>query len=121
MVLIVTWSEPRNAYMVKLMKQINVECGIIAQKNKDMNLHPTIETFLAHLTSLHQLEPKNLPSDVLHVMVKMSPEELFKTCTQLCVLLNNVPSQTTPITLSETEIATLAEEYLKGILKRFRG
>lgn len=103
------------------MKQINVECGIIAQKNKDINLHPTIETFLAHLTSLHQLEPKNLPSDVLHVMVKMSPEELFKTCTQLCVLLNNVPSQTTPITLSETEIATLAEEYLKGILKRFRG
>ncbi|WP_263832513.1 hypothetical protein [Sulfurospirillum oryzae] len=83
-------------------------------------MHPTIETFLANLTALHQLEPKNLPSDVLHVMVKMSPEELFKTCTQLSVLLNNVPSQTTPITLSEAEIATLAEEYLKGILKRFR-
>lgn len=84
-------------------------------------MHPTIETFLANITALHQLEPKNLPSDVLHVMVSMSPEELFKTCTQLSVLLNNVPSQTTPITLAEGEIAHLAEEYLKGILKRFRG
>lgn len=86
-----------------------------------MNLHPTIETFLAHITALHQLEPKNLPNDVLQIMIKMSPEELFKTCTQLAVLLNNVPSQNAPITLSETEIATLAEEYLKGILKHFRG
>ena len=86
-----------------------------------MNLHPTIETFLANLTSLHQLEPKNLPNDLLHVMVSMTPEELFKTCTQLAVLLNNVPSQTAPITLEEAEIAHLAEEYLKGILQRFRG
>jgi hypothetical protein len=53
-------------------------------------------------------------------MVSMSPEELFKTCTQMAVLLNNIPSQTEPITLTEEEIATLAEEYLKGILKRFR-
>jgi len=85
-----------------------------------MNLHSTIETFLANITALHQLEPKNLPSDVLHVMVSMTPEELFKTCTQLAVLLNNVPSQTAPITLSEDEIARLAEEYLKGIVKRLR-
>lgn len=85
-----------------------------------MNLHPTIETFLANITALHQLEPKNLPNDVLQIMVKMSPEELFKTCTQLSVLLNNVPTQAAPITLNETEIASLAEEYLKGILKRFR-
>lgn len=86
-----------------------------------MNLHPTIETFLANITALHQLEPKNLPNDVLQIMIKMSPEELFKTCTQLSVLLNNVPTQAAPITLNETEIASLAEEYLKGILKRFRG
>jgi len=84
-------------------------------------LHSTIEAFLAHITALHQLEPKNLPNDVLQVMVSMSPEELFKTCTQLAVLLNNVPSQSAPITLTEVEIATMAEEYLKGILKRFRG
>lgn len=90
------------------------------KKNKEKRLHPTIETFLAKLTALHQLEPRNLPNDVLHVMVSMSPEELFKTCTQMAVLLNNIPSQTEPITLSEEEIATLAEEYLKGILKRFR-
>jgi len=38
----------------------------------------------------------------------------------MAVLLNNIPSQTEPITLTEEEIATLAEEYLKGILKRFR-
>lgn len=83
-------------------------------------MHATIETFLANITALHQLEPKNLPNDILHVMVSMSPEELFKTCTQLSVLLNNVPSQNAPVTLSEAEIVTLAEEYLKGILKRFR-
>jgi len=88
--------------------------------NKEKRLHPTIETFLAKLTALHQLEPRNLPNDVLHVMVSMSPEELFKTCSQMAVLLNNIPSQTEPITLTEEEIATLAEEYLKGILKRFR-
>lgn len=83
-------------------------------------MHATIETFLANITALHQLEPKNLPNDILQVMVSMSPEELFKTCTQLSVLLNNVPSQNSPVTLSEAEIVTLAEEYLKGILKRFR-
>ncbi len=53
-------------------------------------------------------------------MVQMSPEELFKTCSQLATLLNNIPTSTTPITLSEEEITKLAEEYLKGILKRFR-
>jgi hypothetical protein len=89
-------------------------------KNKEKRLHPTIETFLAQLTALHQLEPRNLPNDILHVMVKMSPEELYKTCTQMAVLLNNIPSQSEPITLTEEEIATLDEEYLKGILKRFR-
>lgn len=83
-------------------------------------MHPTIETFLANITALHQLEPKNLPQDILQLMVAMSPEELFKTCTQLSVLLNNIPTQSTPITLSEGEIASAAEEYLKGILKRFR-
>ena len=84
-------------------------------------MHPTIETFLANLSALHQLEPKNLPNDVLHAMVSMNPEELFKTCTQLAILRNNVPTQSTPITLTEAEITGLAETYLKGILKHFRG
>ncbi|AFL68179.1 hypothetical protein [Sulfurospirillum barnesii] len=82
-------------------------------------MHPTLEAFLANITALHQLEPKNLPNDVVDVMVRMSPEELYKTCTQLCVLLHNIPSHNAPITLSETEISSLAEAYLKGIVQRF--
>lgn len=83
-------------------------------------MHSTIEHFLASVTSLYQLEPKSLPKEVVQAMVQMSPEELFKTCSQLATLLNNIPTSTTPITLSEEEITKLAEEYLKGILKRFR-
>lgn len=83
-----------------------------------MNL--VIENFLSKIHALHQLEPKNLPQDVLLILVKMTPEELFKTCSQLAVLLHNIPSNTTPITLSEKEIALLAENYLKEILKRFK-
>lgn len=83
-------------------------------------MNTTIETFLANVHALHQLEPKNLPEDVLHVMVKMSPEELFKTCVQLSTLRHNIPGHEKPITLSESEIAHLAEAYLKELLKRFR-
>ena len=83
-------------------------------------MHSIIQNFLASVTSLYQPEPKNLPKEVIHVMVQMSPEELFKTCSQLATLLNNIPTNTTPITLTEVEITQLAEEYLKGILKRFR-
>ena len=82
-------------------------------------MHSTLETFLANITALHQLEPKNLPNEVVEVIVRMSPEELYKTCTQFSVLLHNIPSQNAPITLSETEIASLAEEYLKGLIHRF--
>jgi len=83
-------------------------------------LHHIIEKFLSDIHALHQLEPQNLPENVLHVMVKMQPPELFKTCSQLAVLLNNIPSKNTTITLSEEEIASLAEAYLKGIVKRFK-
>ena len=83
-------------------------------------MNTTIETFLANIHALHQLEPKNLPKDVLHAMVQMSPEELFKTCVQLSTLRHNIPGQEKPITLSESEIAHLAEIYLKELLKRFR-
>ena len=83
-------------------------------------MHPTIETFLAHITALHQLEPKNLPNDVVQIMVKMAPEELFKTCSQLAVLRHNIPGKEQTITLQEEEIARLAEGYLKELLKRFK-
>lgn len=82
-------------------------------------MHHIIENFLSTINALHQLEPENLPKDVLHVMIKMQPYELFKTCSQLAVLLNNIPSKNTTITLGEEEIASLAEAYLKGIMKRF--
>lgn len=83
-------------------------------------MNSTIETFLANIHALYQLEPKNLPKEILETMVKMSPEELFKTCAQFSTLRHNVPGQDKPITLSESEIAHLAEEYLKELLKRFR-
>ena len=83
-------------------------------------LNAVIEKFLSTITALHQLEPKNLPNDVIEAMVKMSPEELFKTCSQLATLLNNIPTKTTPITLTQTEIASLAENYLKEIVRRLK-
>ncbi len=83
-------------------------------------MNTTLQTFLASITSLHQLEPKNLPKDVLHVMLKMSPEELFKTCSQLAVLQHNIPSKENALTLKEEEIATLAEAYLKAIVVRIK-
>ena len=83
-------------------------------------MNQTIEKFLASLNALHQLEPKSLPDDVLHVMIKMSPEELFKTCSQLAVLRHNIPGKEQTITLQEEEIARLAEGYLKELLKRFK-
>ena len=89
-------------------------------QKKETLLHQTLETFLANITALHQLEPKNLPEHILHTLVKMPPEELFKTCSQLAVLMNNVPSKNAPITLSEEEIATLAEAYLKKLIERLR-
>ena len=83
-------------------------------------MHHTLETFLANITALHQLEPKNLPQNVIEALVSMEPEELFKTCSQLAVLRHNIPSKNTPITLSEEEIATLAEAYLKSLIERLR-
>lgn len=83
-------------------------------------MQPTLETFLASVNSLYQLEPKNLPKNVLHVMLKMSPEELFKTCSQLAVLRHNIPSSQKALTLREEEIATLAEAYLKGVIERLK-
>lgn len=80
-------------------------------------MHPTLETFLASVNSLYQLEPKNLPKKVIHLMLAMSPEELFKTCSQLAILRHNIPSQHQTITLKEDEITRLAETYLKEMVQ----
>jgi hypothetical protein len=79
-----------------------------------------IESFLSKVNALYQLEPKNLPMDVVREMVKMSPEELFKTCSQLAVLRHNIPKEQKPVSLNEKEMAVMAEEYLRELLKRFR-
>lgn len=50
----------------------------------------------------------------------MSPEELFKTCSQLAILKHNIPSKDKNITLTEDEIAQLAENYLKEIIMIFK-
>lgn len=83
-------------------------------------MNKTIETFLSKVNALFQLEPKNLPMDVVKEMVKMSPEELFKTCSQLAVLRHNIPKEQKPVSLNEEEIAALAEAYLRDLIKRFR-
>ena len=83
-------------------------------------MNKTIETFLSKVNALFQLEPKNLPMDVVKEMVKMSPEELFKTCSQLAVLRHNIPKEQKPVSLNETQMAEMAEAYLRDLLKRFR-
>ena len=83
-------------------------------------MNRTIEAFLSKVNALFQLEPKNLPIDVVKEMVKMSPEELFKTCSQLAVLRHNIPKEQKPVALNETEMAAMAEAYLRDLLKRFR-
>lgn len=79
-------------------------------------MNTTLQTFLSSIHALYQLEPKNLPMPILKEMLKMSPEELFKTCTQLAVLKHNIPNEHKPITLSEKEILNLAESYLRDII-----
>lgn len=84
-------------------------------------MNSIIENFLSNVNSLHQLQAKNLPEDVLEEMVKMEANELYKLCTQFIVLQHNVPSEDKMITMDEDELLTLVDEYAKALLKRFRG
>ena len=84
-------------------------------------MNSTIENFLANVNSLHQLQAKNLPEDVLEEMVKMEANELYKLCTQLIVLQHNVPTEGKMITMDEDELLSLVDEYAKALLERFRG
>ncbi|WP_458699574.1 hypothetical protein ACKGJI_07005 [Sulfurospirillum sp. 1307] len=83
-------------------------------------MNKTIENFLAQITSLSQLDANNLPEEVIEEMAKMSPEELFKTCSQFVVLIHNVPSENKMITLDEDEIMSLAQNYVKELVARFK-
>ena len=83
-----------------------------------MNL--TIKSFLASVSSLHQLEAQSLPEDVLREMVKMEANELYKLCTQFVVLQHNIPSQEKIITIDEDELLSLVDEYAKALLERFK-
>lgn len=79
-------------------------------------MNTIIESFLSKVNALYQLEPQNLPMDVVKEMVKMSPEELFKTCSQLSVLRHNIPKEQKPVSLNEKEMAAMAEAYLKALI-----
>lgn len=83
-------------------------------------MNQTIKSFLASVSSLHQLEAQSLPEDVLREMVKMEANELYKLCTQFVVLQHNIPSQEKIITIDEDELLSLVDEYAKALLERFK-
>ena len=81
----------------------------------------TIEKFLSSISSLHQLQAKNLPYDVIEEMAMMKPEELYKICTQFVVLQHNIPTEDKMINLDEDELLSLVDTYAKELLERLRG
>ncbi len=83
-------------------------------------MNEIIENFLATVDNLSKLEPKNLPLDVLFAMSELSELELFKICTYLFVLRNNIPSKNNIINLSDDEIKQGAQQYAKEILARLK-
>lgn len=83
-------------------------------------MNKTIEKYLASISSLHQLEAKNLPYDVIEEMAMMRTEELYKICTQFVVLQHNIPSQEKMINLDEDELLSLIDNYAKELLERLK-
>ncbi len=83
-------------------------------------MNPIIEQFLANVNSLHQLQVKNLPRDVLEEMVKMEAHELYKLCTQFVLLQHNVPSENSMINIDEDELITLVDRYAQALLERVK-
>jgi len=84
-------------------------------------MNTTIEKFLSSISSLHQLQAKNLPYDVIEEMAMMKPEELYKICTQFVVLQHNIPTEDKMINLDEDELLSLVDTYAKELLERLRG
>jgi len=83
-------------------------------------MNNTIEQFLSTINSLHQLQAKNLPYEVIEEMAMMKPEELYKVCTQFVVLQHNVPTQEKMISLDEDDLLSLVDSYAKELLKRLK-
>ena len=83
-------------------------------------MNEILKNFLANVSSLHQLEARNLPEDVIEEMAKMGSDELYRVCTQLVVLKNNVPTEEKMINLEEEEILVMSEDYATELLKRIR-
>lgn len=84
-------------------------------------MNKTIEKFLSSINSLHQLQAKNLPYDVIEEMAMMRPEELYKICTQFVVLQHNIPTEEKMINLDEDELLNLVDSYAKDLLERLKG
>jgi len=83
-------------------------------------MNEILKNFLANVSSLHQLEARNLPQDVIGEMANMGSDELYRVCTQLVVLKNNVPTEEKMINLEEEEILVMSEDYATELLKRIR-
>jgi hypothetical protein len=86
----------------------------------EKNLNTTIENFLANIKYLHELEADNLPNEVIKSLSKMTPEEVYKICTQFVVLRHNVPSKEKVLNISEDELLALVHEYGKKLLERIK-
>jgi len=83
-------------------------------------MNEIIKDFLASISSLHQLEAKELPQNVIDELSQMDSDELYMVCTQFAVLKNNIPTKEKMINLEEEEILVLSEEYASELLKRIR-
>ncbi len=81
-------------------------------------MNKTIERYLADIKSLKELEPKNLPLEIIAEFAKMDTQELYKTCTQLAILLHNIPTKDKILNLTPEEVEDYATLYAKEILDR---
>lgn len=83
-------------------------------------MNRVLQKYLSEVSSLHMLEPKNLPLSLLVAMSEMDSQELFKACVQLFILKNNIPTENKIINLSQEEIEKGATNYAKEILSRIQ-
>lgn len=83
-------------------------------------MNEVLQEYLGRVNNLQMLEAKNLPHHLMVSMSTMDSEELFKVCTQLFILKNNIPTENKIVNLSEDEILAGATQYAKEILNRIQ-